>query len=93
MSVLNEKAGPPVIAPQPTNYGNLPLEVSQSGSPAPGPDGKKPSKFEEQGKKFGKKMGNAGTFLLWMAFPFEFGSTDKLSSYIWCWCYNWLKHC
>ncbi|KAJ9359991.1 hypothetical protein DTO027B9_1543 [Paecilomyces variotii] len=62
VSVLNEKAGPPVIAPQSTNYGNLPLEVSQSGSPAPGPDGKKPSKFEEQGKKFGKKMGNAAIF-------------------------------
>lgn len=62
VSVINEKAGPPVIAPQPTNYGNMPLEVSQSGSPAPGPDGKKPNKFEEGGKKFGKKMGNAGMF-------------------------------
>ncbi|GAD97187.1 SH3 domain protein [Paecilomyces variotii No. 5] len=62
VSVINEKAGPPVIAPQPTNYGNMPLEVSQSGSPAPGPDGKKPNKFEENGKKFGKKMGNAAIF-------------------------------
>jgi hypothetical protein len=35
----------------------MPLEVSQSGSPStPG----KANKFEEHGKKFGKKMGNAG---------------------------------
>ncbi|KAI9881608.1 MAG: hypothetical protein M1830_000172 [Pleopsidium flavum] len=44
----------------PTNYGNMPLDVSQSGaSPAePG----QPSKINEQGKKFGKKMGNAAIF-------------------------------
>lgn len=56
--MLNDKA---VSSPPPTNYGNMPLEVSQSGSAPPGEEGKK-SKFEEQGKKFGKKMGNAGTF-------------------------------
>lgn len=62
VNVIGEKgAAPP--PPAPTNYGNMPLEVSQSASgPAqPGPDGKNPSKFEEHGKKFGKKMGNAGT--------------------------------
>jgi len=53
---------PPVTAPQPTSYGNMPLEVSQSGSSSSAPEGKKTSKFEEQGKKFGKKMGNAGMF-------------------------------
>lgn len=38
-----------------TNYGNMPVEVSQSGGSAtPGPGQK--SKFEEGGKKFGKKM-------------------------------------
>jgi hypothetical protein len=38
----------------------MPLEVSQSGSPStPG----KANKFEEHGKKFGKKMGNAGKLL------------------------------
>ncbi|RJE19265.1 SH3 domain protein [Aspergillus sclerotialis] len=60
VNVINEKA--PV--PPPSSYGNMPLEVSQSGStPAPvGPDGKHPSKFEEHGKKFGKKMGNAAIF-------------------------------
>ncbi|PYI02074.1 SH3-domain-containing protein [Aspergillus sclerotiicarbonarius CBS 121057] len=57
VNVLNEKA---VSSPPPTNYGNMPLEVSQGGS-TPGDDGKK-SKFEEQGKKFGKKMGNAAIF-------------------------------
>ena len=55
------------MSPQPTNYGNMPLEVSQTGSSQ---DGKKPTKFEENGKKFGKKMGNAGTFL---EQPFIFG--------------------
>ncbi|OOG00196.1 hypothetical protein ASPCADRAFT_204095 [Aspergillus carbonarius ITEM 5010] len=57
VNVLNEKA---VSSPPPTNYGNMPLEVSQGGS-TPGEEGKK-SKFEEQGKKFGKKMGNAAIF-------------------------------
>jgi len=51
-----------IHSPQPLSYGNLPLEVSQSGSSVP-PEGKRPSKFEENGKKFGKKMGNAGMLL------------------------------
>ncbi|KAL8991870.1 MAG: hypothetical protein Q9188_007686 [Gyalolechia gomerana] len=37
-------------------YGNMPMEVSQSGS------GGGESKFNQQGKKFGKKMGNAAIF-------------------------------
>lgn len=41
-----------------TNYGNMPLDVSQSGASTAEPG--QPSKFNEQGKKFGKKMGNAG---------------------------------
>lgn len=60
--MIDEKPAAPPVAPQPTNYGNMPLEVSQSGSSTAPPDGRKPSKFEEHGKKFGKKMGNAGTF-------------------------------
>ena len=44
-----------------TDYGNLPLQVSQAGS-ATTPVPQKYSKFEEQGKKFGKKMGNAAIF-------------------------------
>ncbi|RHZ71473.1 hypothetical protein CDV55_102779 [Aspergillus turcosus] len=58
VNVIEEKG---VSSPPPTSYGNVPLEVSQSGSSAP--DGKRPgSKFEEHGKKFGKKMGNAAIF-------------------------------
>ncbi|KAL4926939.1 SH3 domain-containing protein [Aspergillus undulatus] len=54
VNVLDEKAVPP-----PSNYGNMPLDVSQSGSSStPGKGGK----FEEHGKKFGKKMGNAAIF-------------------------------
>jgi LAS seventeen-binding protein 1/2 len=43
---------------QPSNYGNMPLDVSQSGS---GP-GNQPGKGAEMGKKFGKKLGNAAIF-------------------------------
>jgi hypothetical protein len=60
VSILDEKSGPPILAPQPTSYGNMPLEVSQDGSSATTPGGRRPTKFEENGKKFGKKMGNAG---------------------------------
>jgi len=57
--VLDEKPAPPILSPQPTTpYGNLPLEISQGGLP----NGRRPSKLEEQGKKFGKKMGNAAIF-------------------------------
>ncbi|BCS22320.1 uncharacterized protein APUU_30545A [Aspergillus puulaauensis] len=53
VNVLDEKA-----LAQPSNYGNMPLDVSQSGSGEPGKHGK----IEEHGKKFGKKMGNAAIF-------------------------------
>lgn len=47
--------------PTPTHseYGNMPLTLA-NGQMAPDP--KKPSKLEEHGKKFGKKMGNAAIF-------------------------------
>lgn len=58
VNILNEKVGG---APPPTNYGNMPLEVSQGGPSAPDSnDPKEKSKFEQGGKKFGKKLGNAG---------------------------------
>ncbi|KAK4899517.1 protein that induces appearance of [PIN+] prion when overproduced [Elasticomyces elasticus] len=41
-----------------TSYGNAPLEVSQVGNG----EGKAPSKAQEAGKKFGKKLGNATIF-------------------------------
>lgn len=43
----------------------MPLDVAESGSTpvtTTGPDGKKHTKFEQNGRKFGKKMGNAGMF-------------------------------
>lgn len=59
MNVIQDKG-----APATTNYGNMPLEVSQSGSAPPGPEGEdKGNKLEQGGKKFGKKMGNAGMLL------------------------------
>lgn len=47
-------------SPRPTtsNYGNLPLDISQSGGSSGAPAGKE-SKFNQNGKKFGKKLGNA----------------------------------
>lgn len=98
--MLNEKA---VSSPPPTNYGNMPLEVSQSGSTPPGEEGKK-SKFEEQGKKFGKKMGNAGTFkAMRIRSPYRLMRRTSLnirsilliitSSYLRCRCYDGFEHC
>ncbi|CAI7630592.1 hypothetical protein PCG10_007903 [Penicillium crustosum] len=59
VNIVNEKAG--VASPPPTNYGNMPLAVSQSGQPE-NPEDPKKSKLEEGGKKFGKKLGNAAIF-------------------------------
>ncbi|CAG7989058.1 unnamed protein product [Penicillium nalgiovense] len=59
VTVVNEKAG--LSSPPPTNYGNMPLAVSQSGQPE-NPDDPKSNKLEEGGKKFGKKLGNAAIF-------------------------------
>ncbi|RMZ67655.1 sh3 domain-containing [Pyrenophora seminiperda CCB06] len=50
--------------PAPSNYGNMPLDVASSAqapAPAPAPAGE-PSKVEANGKKFGKKLGNAAIF-------------------------------
>jgi hypothetical protein len=58
VTIENEKAAP-IQSPPPTNYGNMPLQVSQSGQPA-NPEDPKQNKLEEGGKKFGKKLGNAG---------------------------------
>ena len=58
VSITDEKSAmiqQPPPPPNPNSYGNVPLEVSQSGSSGGGE-----SKFNQQGKKFGKKMGNAG---------------------------------
>lgn len=41
----------------PAQYGNMPLMLAQAQQ-----EQRKPSKLEEHGKKFGKKMGNAAIF-------------------------------
>ena len=63
VNILDEKslvsmAPPPPTPQQTSSYGNMPLDVSQSA----GGGGGGGSKFDEQGKKFGKKLGNAGMF-------------------------------
>ena len=61
VAIIDEKSAlgrfQPPPPPMQSNYGNMPLDVSQSGnSSMPG----KESKLNANGKKFGKKMGNAG---------------------------------
>lgn len=46
--------------PQPSNYGNMPLDVSQGGS---NPSGGKDSKLGQNANKFGKKLGNASKLI------------------------------
>lgn len=50
------------MSPLGGSYGNMPLDVTQSSSAVTPVEGKKPSRFEENGIKFGKKMGNAAIF-------------------------------
>ncbi|KAF2773786.1 SH3-domain-containing protein, partial [Teratosphaeria nubilosa] len=57
VKVVEDKASS-ASAPAPTNYGNQPLQVSGMGDGA----GKIPTKGQEMGKKFGKKLGNAAIF-------------------------------
>ena len=63
VAIVDEKTrmAPPAPPSAPGSYGNMPLEVSQGGA---GPVAGKPSKFEEHGKKFGKKLGNASKYTL-----------------------------
>ncbi|CAL5866206.1 uncharacterized protein PFLUO_LOCUS413 [Penicillium psychrofluorescens] len=60
VELLNGKQ--PVSSPPPTSYGNMPLDVSQGGSPSAQPNDPKSDKFQRGGKKFGKKLGNAAIF-------------------------------
>ena len=53
VKVVEEKSGPTGNTANGTDYGNLPLQTSGMGNG----EGKVPSKTEEQGKKFGKKLG------------------------------------
>ncbi|KAF2110661.1 SH3 domain-containing protein [Lophiotrema nucula] len=58
-----EKAVVPAVSPgppAPSNYGNVPLDVSNSAQNPNEP--RNPGKGEEMGKKFGKKLGNAAIF-------------------------------
>ena len=57
---MEEKRPYPISSPS-TDYGNMPLAIGQTSSMALA-EGRKPSKFEENGMKFGKKMGNAAIF-------------------------------
>lgn len=60
--VTDEKGafGAQVPPPPPMGYGNMPLEVAQGPVGGPVQGGGGGGKFGETGKKFGKKLGNAG---------------------------------
>ena len=60
VNVIDEKR--PIPYSHPSNeYGNMPLTVANGPGEGSSSAGKY-SKLEEQGKKFGKKMGNAAIF-------------------------------
>ena len=64
VAIVDEKSAmgryQPPPPPMQSSYGNMPMDVTQSGSSStPG----KESKLNANGKKFGKKMGNAGESL------------------------------
>ena len=52
---------PAASGPPPSNYGNMPLDVSNSAVAHPQTPAE-PTKMEANGKKFGKKLGNAAIF-------------------------------
>ena len=61
VNIVDEKnavAAPVNAPPPPSNYGNMPLDVSQNGGGSAA--GGASSKLNQNGKKFGKKLGNAG---------------------------------
>lgn len=60
----DEKSIVPAASPAPvaSNYGNMPMDVSNGAQQQPHDDPQNPSKFEQGGKKFGKKLGNAAVF-------------------------------
>lgn len=84
---------PPLPTPQQgNNYGNVPLVVSQSG----GGGGGGHSKLDENGKKFGKKLGNAGKssdeFLSYLCVNSR-KMPDGLRSDLRSWGDYWIKYC
>ncbi|KAI4106405.1 MAG: hypothetical protein L6R37_002203 [Teloschistes peruensis] len=64
VQIVDEKSAMVMPPQQQTSgYGNVPMDVSQSGTGAAASgSGGGESKFNQQGKKFGKKMGNAAIF-------------------------------
>jgi LAS seventeen-binding protein 1/2 len=91
VKVVEEKGMPSAPNHQATSYGNMPLDVSQTGSNAGPVDPAKPSKGQEMGKKFGKKMGNAAIFGA-VSFASLTNKTWTIA-YQDLGCYNRLKHC
>lgn len=62
VNVIDEKQRPQPYTYHSSDYGNLPLAIAQPQPEGSSSSGRKYSKLEENGKKFGKKMGNAAIF-------------------------------
>ena len=88
-SALAAQVKPP---PTPSNYGNMPLDVSQNGGGGAvgGAAGGPNSKLNQNGKKFGKKLGNAGES---ESSCLDWGSCLSPYSCFRCWRYYRLKYC
>ena len=79
VAIVDEKGAlgrfQPPPPPMQSSYGNMPVDVSQTGSSsAPG----KESKLNANGKKFGKKMGNAGEVSPLIIMTTQFANVTQL---------------
>lgn len=91
VAIVDEKKNMPPPPPTQSSYGNMPVDVSQSGSSgAP----QKESKLNANGKKFGKKMGNAGTLTkdIGVMIGNWTREANLLYSYLWCWRHDRLQY-
>ena len=93
VAIVDEKSAlashQPPPPPNPSSYGNMPLDVSQNPSGSAPP---KQSKLNENGKKFGKKMGNAGELMGLAIRRYIRGQPLTVHSNFRCRGYNWFKH-
>ena len=90
VKIMDEKSAMPAPLPPraPSNYGNVPMDVSQGGGGSM--MGGAGTKTNDNAKKFGKKLGNAGMYL-----DRAFGMSDanSIRSNFWSWCDDWFEDC
>ncbi len=93
VTIVEENDNDPAPSrPTRSSYGNLPLEISQSSGNTSGLGGKE-SNLSQNGKKFGKKLGNASQLPMLPECGYVGSSLLTFSSDFWCRGYNRLKYC